>query len=347
MLHHHLPQIVSHMAAAGRQTVAYFHAAGRAMVGSIYHLQSPRAAFRVALRQGDSRWSRSTPTIGGRRVRAAPLLIHYHIFKNAGTSFEWTLQEVFGERFRQYDSPHPGGHVRARDIARLARAEPHLCAISSHQATPPAPRLLGRHVLTSILIRDPIARIGSIYSFERKQEAETPGAVQAKKLDFKGYVEWRLQTSPAMFCNYQVHLCAGRHARSFDCGKRELEAAIIRLDAIDIVGTVQRYGEWLALAQDTLNKAYGAIALKAVHHNQSRDRPIASESDTLDRLQSDLGPQLTSELLERNELDMCLHQVADALLTRRLAECAAIITLREAYAEADNKSAGRGTVASS
>src|SRR5207249_3356148 len=85
---------------------------------------------------------------------------------------------------------------------------PHVRAISSHQAAPPAPTIRGREVFTSILIRDPIARIRSIYEFERGQQISTPGALKAKELDFKGYVDWRLKTSPAMLCNFQVHFCS-------------------------------------------------------------------------------------------------------------------------------------------
>lgn len=331
MLHHHLPQIVSHAASAGRHALAYCYAASRALVGAFYQMESPRDAFRVALRQAPFfRPSASHPN-GRSARRLAPLLIHYHIFKNAGTSFEWALEKAFGKGFRQHDSPIPGGVVSSREIARLAKREPQLRAISSHQATPPAPRILGRTVLTSILIRDPIARIGSIYSFERTQQAQTPGAIKAKELQFRQYVEWRLKTSPAMFCNYQVYFCSGRRHKKADCTQRDLEAAIIRLDAIDIVGTVRRYDEWLALARSVLGEYADAISLQPAHHNPTVHKAVESESEILARLTRDLGSALTEELLRRNELDMCLHQVADALLTRRLAERSVKVTLREAY----------------
>ncbi|MEO5717223.1 MAG: hypothetical protein ABIR29_01470 [Chthoniobacterales bacterium] len=316
---------------AGRHALIFCGAAGRALVGTLHRIESPRAAFRVALRQVRSV---HRPESGGnnrRSGRGAPLLIHYHIFKNAGTSFEWALERTFGDRFRRYDSAKPGGLVSSRELARVARAEPHLVAISSHQAVPPAPRLLGRKVLTSILIRDPIARIGSIYAFERGQEAETPGARKAKELNFKSYVQWRLANCPAMFCNYQVYFCSGRKQLFGDCSQRDLEAAIIRLDAIDIVGTVKRYSEWLALAQVVLGKTAESLALQAVHRNRSDSKSTESEQEIHARLVRDLGAQLTAELLRRNELDMCLYQVADALLTRRLAERSVLIELRNAY----------------
>lgn len=333
MLHHHLPQSVSHLMSLGRQALLCCSAAGRALIGTLHRVESPRDAFRVALRQG-RHFRRAQPAENNPRTgRAAPLLIHYHIFKNAGTSFEWALERTYGDRFRRYDSSSPGGLVSPRELARLVRNEPHLTAISSHQAVPPAPRILGRKVLTSILIRDPLARIGSIYAFERGQKVETPGALKAKELDFKSYVQWRLANSPAIFCNYQVHFCSGRKLLFGDCSQRDLEAAIIRLDAIDIVGTVKRYSEWLALAQVVLGESAERLTLQAAHRNRSDPKSSESEQEIHARLVRDLGAELTAELLRRNELDMCLYQVADALLTRRLAERAVLIELRNAYSK--------------
>ena len=306
----------------------YGHASTRAVLGAVLRLQSPRDAFRVALRQ--SRFAVEPKQPGTKKK--LPLFIHYHIFKNAGTSFEWALEKAFGRRFRQFDSPDPRGVVSARQIARLVRNEPDLYAISSHQATPPPPRILGRQVITSILIRDPIARIGSIYAFERTQHANTPGAIKAKELDFRRYVEWRLEATPAALCNFQVLVCSGRHRTV--CSKRDLEAAVIRLDSIEIVGTVARYEEWMALAQWHLQQHFPDLSLLSVHHNRSSTGGIESEAHIFERLTEDLGTELTRELLSRNELDMTLHQIADSLLSRRLAEREIAVKLRESYRKA-------------
>jgi hypothetical protein len=328
MRSYHLPQFLTNVSSLGRYALSYAYAGSRAIIGALFYLQSPRDAFRVALRQ--SRFTLDARPCTAKSKR--PLLIHYHVFKNAGTSFEWALERALGKRFRRFDSPNPGGRITARQIAQLVKAEPQLCAISSHQAAPPPPRIFGRQVITSILIRDPIARIGSIYTFERAQQANTPGSLKAKEMDFKSYVEWRLKTSPAVFCNYQVIFCSGRHRT--DCAKRDLEAAIIRLDSIDIVGTVARYAEWLSLAQVHLQRHFPHLALSLVHHNRSKEASIESEAEILARLTRDLGPALTTELLSRNELDMVLYQVADSLLTRRLAETAVVIKLRDNYSKA-------------
>ena len=263
-----------------------------------------------------------------------PLLIHYHIFKNAGTSFEWALEHAFSDGFARLDSSSPSGFVSRGDLADHALAQPHVRVISSHQAAPPAPAIAGREVVSSILIRDPIARIRSIYSFERAQQAFTPGAVKAKELGFKDYVDWRLKNSPAVFCNYQVHFCTRTEARRTRAvGTDELREAIAHLDRISIVGTVARYDEWIRLAQTVLSRSFPNISLESTHQNvTAADRP--SESAILDRLVEDLGESTVAHLLEANQLDMCLHQVADSILTRKMAEEGVELALALLYSQA-------------
>lgn len=263
-----------------------------------------------------------------------PLLIHYHIFKNAGSSFEWALQQVLRAGFASFDSPSPGGFVSEADLREYIEQHPDVRAIISHQAAPPAPAIADREIFTSILIRDPIARIRSIYAFERGQASDSPGATKAKELDFKGYVDWRLRTSPAMFCNYQVHFCTrSQPVRPRPVGREDLREAIARLDGLSIVGTVARYDEWLALAQKILAVPFPDVRLQSKRLNVTADQQ-ASESAILDQLIVDLGEYTSQFLIEHNQLDMFLYQIADSILTRKLAEQGVELTLARAYAQA-------------
>lgn len=334
MLRHHLPQIVSQAGSAGRYFLSYFHTVTRTVVIALSRLESPREALRIALQQS-RHGGQPAGWIGPSARRGEPLLIHYHIFKNAGSSFEWALEKAFGKELQRYDSPSPGGFLTGRDLARYLDTHVRVKALASHQAAPPAPLIKGRRVLSSILIRDPVARVRSIYAFERSQVANNPGAIKAKELDFKGYVEWRMAVSPRMFCNFQVHFCCRECAKGDPpLNRSHLERAIAALDGMDIVGTVERYDEWLALAQSVLSEQFGFMSLTSVRENQSTSGELQSEAEIKERLVQDLGSNLAGELLVQNELDMCLHQIADALLTRRLAERSVLIRLRDAYGRA-------------
>jgi hypothetical protein len=320
MLHHHLP----FLAQLGKQVTHFYDHAARLIEVGFMRLQrsdKKSPAGPASKKEKAARW------------RKSPLLIHYHIFKNAGSSFEWTLEESLGKQLRRYDGAVAGAVVPPKDIVRYAARETETKAISSHQALLPAPRIRGREVITSILIRDPIARIRSIYAFERRQHATSPGALRAKELNFKDYVAWRLSATPAMLCNYQVHFCARTQTSDRAVtNEAQLQRAIENLDRIDIVGTVERYDEWLALAQSVLSHAFPEIALRASRRNVTALNQPPTNATILDDLIQELGHAVAEKLLQCNELDMCLHQVADALLTRRLAERGIKVTLREAYA---------------
>lgn len=273
-----------------------------------------------------------------RMRRRTPLLIHYHIFKNAGSSFEWALKQALGDAYRSFDHASAAGFVSARDLVEYCFRHPQVRAISSHQAAPPPPRIFGREVFTSLLIRDPIARIRSVYAFERAQAKSTPGAIKAKELTFKQYVEWRLETSPAVLCNFQVYFCSRTAAnRAQVSGDEQLENAIKNLDGISLVGTVARFDEWLALVQKVLSSSFPNLALASARQNASLGRE-PSKGEILEQLISELGDATARYLIQKNELDMCLHQVADALLTRRLAEHGAGLTLLQAYTSTQGRS---------
>ncbi|MBA3650753.1 MAG: hypothetical protein H0W66_04540, partial [Chthoniobacterales bacterium] len=158
-------------------------------------------AFRASLWENAPAAAKARKDKGKRAGFEKPLLIHYHIFKNAGTSFEWALRHGLGSGVHRLDMPRHDGFVSHNDIIRYVEGDANVKVLSSHQASPPAPRIEGRRVLTSILIRDPIARIRSIYEFERIQPSDAPGPVKAKAVDFRTYVEWRLTTTPRMLCN--------------------------------------------------------------------------------------------------------------------------------------------------
>lgn len=306
--------------------------------GSLYHSATRMIEvgfYSIQRRRNPKNWRKQSLPRQARRSRR-PWLIHYHIFKNAGTSFEWTLNESFRKSVRSYDPSSPEGFFSPAQIASYVRRNPRVKVLVTHQAILLPPRIRGCTCISSILIRDPLARVRSIYAFERQQEANNVGAKKAKELDFKGYVEWRLSCSAGMFCNYQVYYCSRRkHSSPNDIMTEDhLERAIENLDRIDIVGTVERYAQWLALTQSVLNEAFPKIDLVVTRQNATEAASLVSHTSILENLMKDLGSELAERLLQCNHLDMCLHQVADGLLTRQLAERRVDITLLDAYATA-------------
>jgi len=165
------------------------------------------------------------------------VILHYHLFKNAGTSVDAVLKRSFGERWITREFPANGGDNSGM-IGEWIRDNPDAVAFSSHTMMGPIPQVQDVRIITFMLIRDPIERIQSAYRFERRQKAETWGAKLAKKHDFEGYVRARLERPGDRQCrNFQVHrlaaLCPGEGS--------ELDQAKTAAGLITVLGTVKNF----------------------------------------------------------------------------------------------------------
>ena len=246
------------------------------------------------------------------------ILIHHHIFKNAGTSFCYALQKYFQDQFLEYDLPN-SRIVTREDLRNFIKEHPEALAISGHHICLNTPQPGHHNTISSILLRQPLARIKSIYKFEQKQQADTSGAIQAKKLNFKDYVLWRLDKTPTMLGNYQTHYCS--REKQVDIRKiptnKELKIAITKLNKCAIVGTVERYEDFLKLALESLCKFFPDITLE---YNVLNKTSASQQSikDIKINLLEELGEQLVAELEAKNQLDQELYNVADQILTNNL-----------------------------
>ena len=251
-------------------------------------------------------------------MESQAILIHHHIFKNAGTSFCYALKKHFQKRFLEYDLPN-SRIVTQQDLKNFIQDHPQALAISGHHICLNTPQLPNYQLISSILLRQPLARIKSIYKFEQKQQADTSGAIQAKKLNFKEYVLWRLDVTPNMLGNYQTHYCSRSKLADIrqQPTEEELEIAIANLKKCAIVGTVERYEDFLQLALDHLREFFPDIYLGYIRLNKTSPSQQTFEEVKTD-LVEELGESLVSELEAKNQLDQKLYQVAENILVNNL-----------------------------
>ena len=251
-------------------------------------------------------------------MESQAILIHHHIFKNAGTSFCYALKKYFQDQFLEYDLPN-SRIVTKKDLTSFIQDNPQALAISGHHICLNTPQLPNYQLISSILLRQPLARIKSIYKFEQQQQASTSGAIQAKKLNFKEYVLWRLDATPNMLGNYQTHYCS--RSKPADIRKKptekELQIAIANLEKCAIVGTVERYEDFLQLTLDRLQEFFPNIYLGYIRLNKTSASPQNIE-EIKTNLVAELGESLVAELEAKNQLDQRLYQVADEILSNSL-----------------------------
>lgn len=248
------------------------------------------------------------------------ILIHHHIFKNAGTSLQYALKKYFEDKYFECELPQ-SQMVIEDDLKKFILKTPQALAISGHHICMPTPQGEDYKTLSIVLLRNPLARVESIYKFEKKQTAQTEGAIKAKELDFKEYVRWRLDKTPTMLCNYQTYYCARKNKSegSKIPTEQDLKVALHNIRSSAVVGTVERYEETLELANKILIQYYPGINLEYTFLNVTNKKEVKPKGEIKNKLAAALGEEMVNELEARNQLDKMLWRVGDRVLTEKLA----------------------------
>jgi len=209
----------------------------------------------------------------------------------------------------------------ADHVADLGTGRSQLRAFSSHHLCRPLPDMAGVQFFPVYLLRHLIARVGSVYSFERLQEADTPGARAAKEKSFRQYVAWRMRADVApTIRDYQTRYLAGMHEHPGPegTGQAAFAGALATLDAT-LVGTVERYDEFMVLLEYRLREYWPDLDLAYVRQNVSRRRlRWGSVESSADAVLKRLG-DLRETLIDENSLDLALYRLANRRLDEQLA----------------------------
>ncbi len=246
------------------------------------------------------------------------ILIHAHIFKNAGTTFDWSLQRCFGDAFLDHrdDAQMKTG---AAYLGPFLEANPHLVAVSTHQLRRPMPASAGFRVLPVYLIRHPIDRIGSVYEFERRQRPDTPGARVATTSSFDDYLRWRMQpTSGATIRECHTRFCC-LNPTVMNLTDEHLGDAERFLEHEALVGVVDRYDQSMVCFESRLEGAWPRIDLSYVFQNVSKGvtRPL---QERIDLVKSRMADEVLELVTDHNQRDLHLYGFANRLLDQRCAE---------------------------
>ena len=237
---------------------------------------------------------------------ARRIVLHYHLFKNAGTSVDRALKAHFKEGW----ATHEGDTVRwpSHAVARHLVDRPEIVVLSSHTASLPVPKIAGAQVFPVIFLRHPIDRVRSMYEFEVKQGGATEASRMAERTDLKGYVRWRLdRRGDRAFKNFQTLRFA---FGTFETG-READRALATVEALPFVGLVERYEASMDRLTDYLAPAFPGFRGVVTKANTTQ-REGESLQDRLDRMKAQLGEDLYARLVSENRHDMNLYAAAEA-----------------------------------
>lgn len=249
------------------------------------------------------------PVRGGDARRS--VIVHVHIFKNAGTTLDWALRRNFGAGFIDHrDDAIVTGQLDF--LKGFLRDHPEISAFSSHKIAFPFEDDALLRFFPLYLVRDPVVRARSVYLFERQQAAGGITVDMARRLSFPDFVAWGLsRQAPPVIRNAQA-IFFGRQGRFFltpEAGESALELAARH----PLVGVVERFDDSMVLFENVLRPEFPGLDLAYVRQNIGQSRQEATRAAILAEL-GDLGASLE----EANALDTALYRRVGESLDARI-----------------------------
>ena len=232
------------------------------------------------------------------------IIIHYHLFKNAGTSLDRLLAQNFPD---QWISKEFNGSVHARrvEVARWILDETDAIAFSSHTAAPLQVGLENIEIFPISFVRHPIDRIASAYAFERRQGVNTFGSTLARNVSLAGYIDVHLSSGHDSQCrNFLLkHFSAFSDAVAQD---REIRAENV-VDALPFIGLVEEYAESIERLAAWLRPHFPEFQPLVFEANVTREIS-APLDERLSQIRQEIGPDLYQKVSEANKADFILYE---------------------------------------
>ncbi len=248
------------------------------------------------------------------------VIVHYHIFKNAGTSIDECLADSFGTKWHIFDLNYEWDNITVDALSRHLSEHPTLLALSSHQARWPEPSSESLRVHPIVLLRHPIDRIGSMYSFEvRRGEPSVVGRSLAEFVDRMLEPEsgWVARSFQTLFLSDDQHLTKPPNGPSTEVTAAHFAQAVSRLENLANFGLVERFEASIAMFAQQLKPYFPDLLLFPRTENVSAGR-AASLDDRLTAIRRAIGVPRYGRLQDANEADMVLWNRAGRMFDARV-----------------------------
>ena len=252
------------------------------------------------------------------------VLVHHHIFKNAGTTFDLALSQCFGRAFVELVPNYKTNKIHPFHLLDFLHKNADISCVSSHNfvCTMLDEDISGDFfadfpLSQAIMIRHPVARLLSMYAFYKKSNHSGELEENAKSASAREFIKLMMEKFPQIANNSQVVTLSlgGKYAPP---GDRDLEIAALRIKKLNLVGTVERYNETMVCGEYFLAPVFGDINLCAAPMNVTTPLTTFDENSKLADAKNLLGADVFDHLLSMNELDHRLWQIASAELDRRI-----------------------------
>jgi hypothetical protein len=245
------------------------------------------------------------------------VIVHYHIFKDAGSTIESILEREFPGGFATLHGPSDNATIDSTEVANFLRKNANLVALSSHHIRYPKPVLRHAVVFDCCFLRHPLDRLDSVYTYLRNISSPDPFARRAREESPREFIKTLIDEAPHLVSDVHVHQLARAGEFTRPACEEDLERATRILHQMAIPGVVEMFDESLVAAEYFLRPAFPSLKLEYIPRNVSR--PLMPILERQDRLKSLWGADMYAHLARLNEHDLELFRRAKDEITRRFA----------------------------
>lgn len=251
------------------------------------------------------------------------IILHYHIFKNAGTSFDRILQRIFGEQFATYDKNNPGATIAPSEINEILGRYPTLKAFSSHQIKSPKPKLDGYIPHQVIFLRHPLARVASCFQFEKYKQKR-----YAEDTSLEDYVKRHLDAKNlSAIIGIQTRVIADNFLFKDRGGKagldeKAIQSAVRNLEHCKTFGIVEDFAKSLDLFENYFSSIFPEFRIEESEKGKRLNVSQTSHSrldDAIESLRGQLHQETYNRLVEQLGTDLFIYEKAAEIFSKRVA----------------------------
>jgi hypothetical protein len=239
-----------------------------------------------------------------------PALLHFHQFKNGGSTLDIILEREFGHEFLSFHGDSPDSNLLEPDMKVMLAAHPDKRVFTSHHFRLPIDGMPGAVPL--LILRHPLDRLPSIYEQERRSSPLGPGDAAFKSMS--DWLDRAMLERPSLVCDAQVRFlaCGGVFLQTDEC---LLAQAMRNLRQCPYFGIVSEYDRSMVLLEELLRRWWPRFSAAYLPQNTSQRDP--SIERRLSLLREVLAPDVYQRALLNNRYDLALFQHARVLLDRR------------------------------
>jgi hypothetical protein len=244
------------------------------------------------------------------------VLLHYHFFKNAGSTIEEILAHSFFENYARLDTEDFDGAVSQHELIAFLRRHPRMKAVSSHQFRYPLPQEPGFLFFDLCFLRDPLDRIRSMYDYFREKPVPSePASELAQEQPLGGFIAELIKHHAYRVSNVQVNLLANGVVNDLP-GEADLVRATEVMLKTSFLGVVDRFEQSLIAGQYFLRPVFPHLALAQEPANISAGWKDALNA-RIEKFRQACDPDVFVELVRLNSLDAELVNRAREEVRRR------------------------------